>query len=146
MAEVQTLNQYIGSDTLGNGTTIVAPSMEVACKVYQDQLSEDPVTMQCTKQNVRCVLPDVFVSFTAVVYDPTGVAAQTCSVTPEAYTLLAGTKQIFTAKAGEGWTFDKWRINGEDVEGEEGTKDVALLTIPTANAPILVEGVFKATV
>lgn len=146
MAEVQTLNQYSGSDTLGKSTTIVAPSMEVACKVYQDQLNEDPVTMQCTKQNVRCVLPDIYVSFTAVVYDPTGVAKQTCSVTPEAYTLLAGTKQIFTAKAGEGWTFDKWRINGEDVEGEEGTKEVALLTIPSANAPIVVEGVFKATV
>ena len=52
MAEVQTLNQYIGSDSLGNGTTIVAPSMEVACNVYAAQLSEDPVTMQCT----NCIL------------------------------------------------------------------------------------------
>lgn len=146
MAEVQTLNQYVGSDSLGNGTTIVAPSMEVACNVYASQLNEDPVTMQCTKQNVRCVLPDVFVSFTAVAFDPTGVAQQTCSVTPGAYTLLAGTKQIFTAKPGEGWEFDKWQIDGVDVEGEEGTKEVALLTIPTANAPIEIRGVFRTSV
>ena len=42
----QTLNQYVGTDKLGNQTTIVADSMTVACQVYNEQESDDPVMMQ----------------------------------------------------------------------------------------------------
>lgn len=120
--------------------------MTTACQVYYDQESSDPVTMQCTKQNIKCVLPDIFVSFTTEVYDTTGAASTSCSATPGAYTLLAGTKQIFTATAGEGWAFEKWQINGEDVEGDEGTKAVALLTIPVSASPIVIRAVFKTSI
>lgn len=142
----QTLNQYIGTDKVGNPTTIVAIDMTTACQVYHDQESSDPVTMQCTKQNIKCVLPDVFVSFTTEVYDTTGASATSCTATPNAYTLLAGTKQIFTATAGEGWAFEKWQMDGVDVEGEEGTKAVALLTIPVSSSPIKIRAVFKTSI
>lgn len=142
----QTLNQYIGTDALGNQTTIVAADMTTACQVYCDQESADPVTMHCTKQNIKCVLPDVFVSFTTEVYDTTGTAAASCTATPGAYTLVAGTKQIFTATAGEGWVFEKWQIDGEDVEGEEGTKDVALLAIPSKASPVKIRACFKSSI
>lgn len=139
----QTLNQYIGTDSLGNQTTIVAADMTTACQVYYEQESDDPVTMQCTKQNIKCVLPDIYVSFTTEVYDPTGISASSCTATPDAYTLLAGTKQIFTATAGAGWAFEKWQIDGVDVDGEEGTKPVALLTIPPSTSPVKIRACFK---
>lgn len=142
----QTLNQYIGTDKLGNSTTIVAADMTTACEVYYEQEAADPVTMQLTKQNIKCVLPDVFVSFVTEVYDTTGAAATSCSATPGAYTLPAGSKQIFTAIAGEGWVFSKWQIDGEDIEGEEGTKPVAMLTIPTKSSPITIRAVFTTKV
>ena len=40
-AEAQTLNQYIGSDALGNQTTIVAEDMTTACEVYHEQEHRD---------------------------------------------------------------------------------------------------------
>ena len=95
----QTLNQYVGTDAQGKGTTIVAADMTTAC-----------------------------------------------SATPMAYTLLAGDKQVFTATAGDGWEFEKWQIDGEDVEGEEGTKAVALLTIPSKTSPVVFRACFKAVV
>lgn len=142
----QTLNQYIGTDKLGNQTTIVATDMTTACQVYYEQETDDPVTMQCTKQNIKCVLPEIFVSFTTEVFDATGASAASCTATPGAYTLLAGTKQIFTATAGEGWAFEKWQIDGEDVVGEEGTKEVALLTIPSSTAPVKIRACFKTSI
>lgn len=144
----QTLNQYIGTDAQGVGITIVAPDMTTACQVYQAQENDDPNIMQCTKRNIACVLPEIFVSFTAEAYDPTGTASNTCYVTPGAYTLKAGDKQIFTAKAGEGWEFEKWMIGDVDVEDEEGnlvTDSVAMLTIPSSNVPIVIKGCFKAS-
>ena len=131
--QAQTLNQYVGTDAQGNGVTIVAPDMETACNVYNTQESADPTIMQCTKRGVKCVLPDMYVTFNAEAYDPTGVAAATCSVTPGTYTVKAGTTQIFTAKAGEGWVFSKWQINGVDTEGEE----VAMLTIPASDTGLV---------
>lgn len=136
----QTLNQYVGTDAQGNGVTIVAPDMETACNVYNTQESADPTIMQCTKRGVKCVLPDQYVTFNAVAYDPTGTSSATCSVAPSTYTVTAGTEQIFTAKAGEGWVFDKWQINGSDVEGDA----VAMLTIPTSETGMVeIKAVFK---
>ncbi len=142
----QTLNQYIGTDAQGNATTIVAPSMTEACQVYYDQETDDPVVMQCTKQNIKCVLPEILVSFSTEVWDTTGSSDTSCSATPRAYTLTAGTQQVFTAIAGEGWEFEKWQIDGVDVDGEEGTKATALLTIPSSTAPVVFRAVFKAVV
>lgn len=145
----QTLNQYVGSDALGNQTTIVAEDMTTACSVYAEQEQSDPVMMQCTKQNIKCVLPTQYVTFTTVVKDSTGGnAAQLagCRATPVNYTLPAGSQQIFTASATEGWEFTKWQIDGVDVEGEEGTKAVAMLTIPASPSQIEIEAVFTATV
>lgn len=141
-----TLNQYIGTDAQGNATTIVAPSMTEACQVYYDQETSDPVVMQCTKQNIKCVLPELLVSFTTEVSDSTGAAVTSCSATPRAYTLTAGSQQIFTATAGEGWEFVKWQVDGVDVEGDEGTKAVALLTIPPSTAPVKFKAVFQPVV
>lgn len=146
-ASPQTLNQYIGTDSLGNQTTIVAEDMTTACEVYHDQEDADPILMQCTKQNIKCVLPTQYVTFNTVVKDSTGgntAATAGCTATPVNYTLAAGTTQIFTATAVEGWTFTKWRIDGVDVEGDEGTKAVALLTIPAAPTQITIEAVFTA--
>lgn len=146
MADVQTLNNYVGTDDTGNGTSIVAEDMTTACQVYAAQMNDDPVTMQCTKKGIRCVLPVSYTSFVAEVYDPSGVARTKCSVTPGAYTVTAGTKQIFTAIEAEGWEFVKWTIDGNEVEGEEGTKKVALLTIPASDTSVTIRGVFRATV
>lgn len=142
----QTLNQYVGTDAQGNATTIVAPSMTEACQVYYDQETDDPVVMQCTKQNIKCVLPEILVSFSTEVWDATGSSATSCSATPRAYTLTAGTQQVFTAIPGEGWEFEKWQIDGVDVDGEEGAKATALLTIPSSAAPVVFRAVFKAVI
>ena len=138
--EAQTLNQYVGTDAQGNGVTIVAPDMETACNVYNTQESTDPTIMQCTKRGVKCVLPTQYVTFNSEAWDSTGTSAATCSVTPGTYTVTAGTEQIFTAKAGEGWRFSKWLINGVDAEGGE----VAMLTLPTSETGLVtVRAVFE---
>lgn len=141
MNEVQTLNQYIGTDSTGVGTTIVAPDMTTACSVYNEQMTDDPITMQCTKTGVRCVLPDMLATFRTSVYDVTGVAATVCKATPEQYTLVAGTQQVFTAIEAEGWEFQSWKIDG--VEVADAGK-VALLTIPSSESIVEIQAVFKA--
>lgn len=149
MSEAQTLNQYIGTDALGNQTTIVAENMTTACEVYYEQESNDPTIMQCTKQGIKCVLPTQYVTFTTEVKNAAGdvvPATAGCTATPVNYTLPAGTKQIFTATAAEGWEFTKWQIDGVDVEGEEGTKEVALLTIPASPTSIKITAIFAPTV
>ena len=148
-AEAQTLNQYIGSDSLGNQTTIVAEDMTTACEVYHEQENADPTIMQCTKQGIKCVLPTQYVTFTTEVKNAAGEATPEtagCRATPVNYTLAAGTKQIFTANAAEGWAFTKWQIDGVDVTGEEGTKAVALLTIPASPTSIKITAIFAPTV
>ena len=144
MAQTKLLNQYIGTDPQGNGTTIVAASMEAACKVYRSTQEVDPVQMQRVKQNVMCALPDLAVTFTAEVYcaaaTPTG-----CSVTPGTFTVLSGTEQVFTATAGEGFAFSKWLIDGVEVTDSSGavvTDPVALLTIPSGSKTCEIKAVF----
>lgn len=140
----ETLNQYTGTDAQGNQVTIVAPDMETACNVYNAQESADPNIMQCTKRNIKCVLPDQYVTFKAEAYDDTGVAASVCSVTPATYTVTAGTEQIFTATAGEGWTFKEWQIDGKKVA--EATGAVSLLTIPAnSTGQVSIKAVFQAS-
>lgn len=150
MAEqAQTLNQYTGSDAQGNQTTIVAEDMTTACRVYNEQESADPQIMQCTKTGIKCVLPTQYVTFTTVVKNAAGdttPAIAGCKATPVNYTLAAGSKQIFTASAAEGWEFSKWLIDRVDVEGEEGTKAVALLTIPASPTQVEITAVFAPTV
>lgn len=143
----RTLNQYIGTDPQGNGITIVASDMETACKVYKGQQETDPVQMQRVKQNIMCVLPENIVTFKAEVYCATGIPTG-CSVTPEQYTIVAGSKLVFTAKPGEGFEFTKWLINGVEVTDESGTlvtDEVALLTIPSGNNTCDIKAVFTAT-
>lgn len=144
MGTQQTLNQYVGTDTLGVGTTIVAENMTTAASVYNGQVGSDPVILQRTKNNILCVLPDSYTTFTAEAYDTTGAAAAAgCTVTPARYTVLAGTKVIFTATAAEGWKFSKWQIDGADIdqEGEE-SKAVAYLTVPASPTILSIRGVF----
>lgn len=144
----RTLNQYVGTDPQGNGTTIVASDMETACKVYKGQQDADPVQMQCTKKNIMCVLPENIVTFTAEVFSTTGTPTG-CSVIPGTFTLLAGSKQVFTAVLAEGWEFTKWQINGVDVKDEEGalvTDPVAVLTIPSGNNTCTIKAVVTAVV
>ena len=59
---------------------------------------------------------------------------------------MAGTKQIFSAKAGEGYEFVKWQINDVDVADDNGSliKDsVAMLTIPSTDRTCNIKAVFK---
>lgn len=145
----KTLNQYIGTDSVGNQTTIVAEDMTTACEVYHEQEDADPIIMQCTKQNIKCVLPTTYTTFNTVVKDNTGentAATAGCVATPVNYTLEAGTQQIFTATPADGWEFTKWQIDGTDVEGEEGTRAVALLTIPASPTVIEITAVFTPTI
>ena len=144
MNEPRTLNQYTGTDPQGNGITIVAADMETACKVYKSQQEADPVQMQRTKQNIMCVLPENIVTFTAEAYAASGIATG-CSVVPNTYTLIAGSKQIFTATAGEGFEFLKWQIDGVDVTDDVGSviaDAVAILTIPSGKNTCAIRGVF----
>lgn len=141
MGEQQTLNQYQGTDDTGNTSTIVAEDMTTACSVYYTQNETDPLIMQCTKKNILCVLPTSYTTFTTEVYDETGAAATTCTATPTNYTLLAGSKQIFTATVGDGWSFVKWTIDGEEVS----TEPVALLTIPASSTTVTIQAVFEVT-
>lgn len=140
----ETLNQYSGTDAQGNAVIIVAPDMETACNVYKTQESSDPNIMQCTKRNIKCVLPDQIVTFKAEAYDPTGVAASVCSVAPATFTVTAGTKQIFTAKEAEGWSFKEWQING--VKVDDATNPVSVLTIPAdSTGQVSIRAVFQAS-
>lgn len=126
----QYLNQYTGYDANGNSTVIVAADMETAVHVYATDKEEDPVQMQTTKKQVRCVLPDTYTTFVTDVYDETGGAKLAgCTATPKQYRVVGGTTQIFTATAVEGWKFVKWQIDGVDVE--DGTEAVMPLVIPT---------------
>lgn len=148
MNQPRTLNQYNGSDDQGNVVTIVASDMETACKVYRGQQETDPVQMQRVKRNIMCVLPENIVTFTAEVYCATGTPVG-CTVTPEQYTIIAGSKLVFTAKEGEGFQFSKWLINGVEVTDESGavvTDKVALLTIPSGNNTCEIKAVFVPSV
>lgn len=129
----QLLNIYSGTDATGNATTIVAEDMETAAHIYKETNDVDAIIIQRTKANVQCALPDVYVTFTAEAWNvTTEYVDKQCSVTPGTYTVLAGTKQIFTAIAAEGYEFVKWQIDGKDVEedGELVTSPVYRLTIP----------------
>lgn len=141
----QFLNQYTGFDSNGNSTVVVAENMETAVKVYVDQMDEDPVQMQTTKKQIRCVLPDTYTTFTTDVWDETGGAKLAgCTATPKQYRVIGGSSQIFTATAAEGWTFVKWQIDGVDVEG--GTEPVMPLVIPTKQSgECTIKAVFEQT-
>lgn len=142
------LNQYNGTDATGNTVTVVAEDMVTAATIYQTQQEAEPIILQRVKTNVLCKLPEIYVTFNAVPYDETTAAVTNlCSVAPEQYTVMAGTKQIFSAKAGEGYEFVKWQINDVDVEDDSGSliKDsVAMLTIPNTNRTCNIKAVFKA--
>lgn len=143
-----TLNQYNGTDATGNTVSVVAEDMVTAATIYNAQQSADPVILQRVKQNILCALPDIYVTFNASAYDQTTAATTSlCSVAPVNYTVTAGTKQIFTASAGEGYEFVKWQIDGVDVVDEEGelvSDSVAMLTIPSTNRTCEIKAVFKA--
>lgn len=147
MNQPRTLNEYNGVDPQGNTTSIVASDMETACKIYKGQQSADPVQMLRVKQNIMCVLPENIVTFTAEAYSAAGPATG-CSVIPGTFTLVAGSKQIFTATAGAGFELTKWQINGVDVVDEEGTlitDAVTMLTIPSGNNTCSIRAVFTPT-
>ena len=132
----QLLNIYSGTDATGNATVVVAEDMKTAADIYHQTNDADPIILQRTKAGVQCALPDVYVTFTAKCYNITTSSAMTgssCRVAPGTYTVLAGTQQIFTAFAGDGFEFVKWQIDGVDVVDTEGNvvhDDVYKLTIP----------------
>lgn len=140
----QLLNIYSATDSTANADTIVAEDMETAAHIYKSTHEYDAIIIQRTKANVQCALPDVYVTFTAEAWNQTtGQVDKKCVVTPTTYTVLAGTQQIFTAIAAEGYEFVKWQIDGEDVEDSEGV-DVMKLTIPEGTGSrTTIRGVFK---
>lgn len=125
----QTLNIYSCTDATANAEVIVAEDMATAAQVYRRTKDVDPIIIQRTKAGVQCVLPDFYVNFSAEAYNQTTSQIDTaCKVTPAAFTVLSGTKQIFTCVLAEGYEFVKWQIDGTDVE--DATEPVAQLTIP----------------
>lgn len=129
----QFLNIYSCTDATANADTIVAEDMETAAHIYRQTHEADAIIIQRTKANVQCALPDVYVTFIAEPYCiTTQQVDKKCTVAPGTYTVLAGTQQIFTAIAAEGYEFVKWQIDGVDVEedGEPVTSPVYKLTIP----------------
>lgn len=132
----QLLNIYSGTDATGNSSVIVAEDMKTAADIYHQTNDADPIILQRTKANVQCALPDVYVTFVAKCYNITTSSIMnggSCKVAPGTFTVLAGTQQIFTAMAGEGFEFVKWQIDGVDVTDDDGnvvSDDVYKLTIP----------------
>lgn len=145
--EPRYLSQYSGTDAVGNQMVIVAEDMVTAATVYKAQQDADPVILQLTKKKVMCALPDIFVTFTAEAYDSTTAqVVTTCKVTPKTFTVLAGSKQIFTAEAADGYEFVKWQIDGVDAKNDEDeviTDAVAVLTIPKASRTCTIRAVFQ---
>lgn len=144
----QLLNIYSGTDATGNATTIVAEDMTTAASIYKSTNDVDPIILQRTKANVQCALPDVYVTFVAEAYNTTtSTVDKACKVTPGTYTVLAGTQQIFTAIAADGYEFVKWQIDGKDVlddAGEIVSADVYKLTIPEGTGSrVTIRGCFK---
>ena len=137
------LSQYNGTDATGNATPIVAEDMTTACQIYHNQNNADPVIMQRVKQHILCALPDIYVKFVSKAVTAAGAVANGCTVYPEEYTVVSKTKQIFTAKAAEGYEFVKWQIDGVDVE--EATDPVAVLTIPESSDTVQVQAIFQTT-
>lgn len=140
----QLLNIYSATDSTANADTIVAEDMETAAHIYKQTHDFDAIIIQRTKANVQCALPDVYVTFTAEAWNQTtSQVDKKCTVTPATYTVLAGTQQIFTAIAAEGYEFVKWQIDGEDVEDSEGV-NVMKLTVPEGTGSrTTIRGVFK---
>lgn len=130
----QLLNIYSCTDATANAETIIAEDMATAAQIYKQTNDIDPIIIQRKKAGVQCVLPDFYVTFTAEAWNiTTSTVDKACKVTPGTYTVLAGTQQIFTALAADGYEFVKWQIDGHDVlddEGEIVTSDVYKLTIP----------------
>lgn len=134
-------NQYNGTyESSVSVQSVIATDMQSAAKVLNaNNNGLDPVLLQRVKENVQIEIPSD-VMFTTVV-SPAEAATAGCSATPETYTLAAGTQQIFTAKEVEGWTFNKWQINGTDVENSTA---VMLLTIPSVNITASITAVYAA--
>lgn len=146
----QVLNIYSCTDATANAETIVAEDMATAATIYRQTKDVDPIIIQRTKAGVQCVLPDFYVTFTAEAWNTTtSQVDKACKVTPGTYTVLAGTQQIFTAIAAEGYEFVKWQIDGVDVVDESGeivTSDVYKLTIPDGEgARTKIRACFKLT-
>lgn len=143
--EAQTLNIYSCTDATANAEVIVAEDMATAAQVYRRTKDVDPIIIQRTKAGVQCVLPDFYVNFTAEAYNQTtSQVDNACKVTPTAFTVLSGTKQIFTCVLAEGYEFVKWQIDGDDVA--EATEPVAQLTIPEGTGgQVKVRAVVKLT-
>lgn len=131
------LNQYAGYDANGNSTVVVAPDMETAVKVYNQDKEEDPVQMQTTKKQIRCVLPDIYVQFATETYDSTGGAATAgCKAFPSKGIVVGNAKQYFEAVATEGWKFSKWIVNGEEIEDSTAIME---LTVPVVSPDVTVK-------
>lgn len=130
----QMLNIYSCTDATANAEVIVAEDMATAAKIYRQTKDVDPIIIQRTKAGVQTVLPDFYVTFVAKAWNlTTSMVDKACKVTPETYTVLAGTQQIFTAMPAEGYEFVKWQIDGVDVLDSEGTvvsNPVYKLTVP----------------
>lgn len=140
----QLLNIYSCTDATANATTIVAEDMETAAHIYRQTNDVDAIIIQRTKAGVQCALPDAYVTFIAEAYNQTTQQVdKTCSVTPGTFTVLAGTQQIFTAIAAEGYEFVEWQIDGVAVENSQGV-EVMKLTIPEGvGSRTTIRGVFK---
>lgn len=153
---LQTLNEYKGTWGVEAGSktaTVVAPTMEAAARVLNEEGSDiDPVIIQCIKQQIKVQMPEIYVTFNTEAVDSSGVAQVTCQAYPKQYTLLAGTKQVFTAVPGEGFKFLKWTIDGEeaiDATDPEGTKvatdPVSVLRIPAKATTVKIAAVFTTS-
>ena len=150
---LQTLNEYKGTwgtESGGKTATVVADTMESAASVLNTEGEGiDPVIIQCVKSSIKVSMPAIYVSFVTEAVDASGVAQTACQAYPGQYTLLAGSKQIFTAVPGDGFEFVKWQIDGEDAYNDKeelATDAVSVLIIPSSASVITISAVFAASV
>jgi hypothetical protein len=136
-----TLNQYDGTFAVLGKKSVVALDMETAARVLNASYSEDPLLIQRVKEDIQVETPPTQVQFVTVVEDEAAALAG-CTAVPEAFTVQAGTKQIFTATPVTGYHFVDWEILGSSVSSEA----VALLTIPESSTVLQIVANFAVDI
>ena len=116
---LEELNQYKGSFADSSVQEVVAESIEVAANLLTDVITgTEPRIIQCLKTGIRVMVPSNNVNFIVTV-SPIEAGAGGCVATPQAYSVLDGTTVILSAIPAAGWTFDRWTLNGVDLDDGE---------------------------
>jgi hypothetical protein len=133
------LNKYDGTYPILGKKSVMAADMQTASKFLFEQNASDPILLQRVEENVGVALPPGDVTFVTTILDEAAVTAG-CQSFPSGHTLPAGSSQIFTAVAVDGWGFVGW-YHGTTLLSADAE---ALLAIPTSTAIVTIEARFEA--